>query len=62
MRQLKSGVEPREVVFEKKIAVVRNRSVGWLVNAYEAINNRELVKKVICLLVHFKLPFLTIFL
>ena len=47
MQQLKSGVEPGRVVFEKKLAVVRNRSVGWLVNAYEAINNHELVEKVI---------------
>jgi len=48
MRQLKDGVEPSEVVFEKKLGVVQNRSVGWLVNAYEAINNCELVEKVIC--------------
>ena len=27
-------------------AVLRNRSVGWLVNGYEAINKREVVKKV----------------
>ena len=46
MQQLKSGVEPDKVVFEKKLGVVRNHSVGWLVNAYEAINECELVEKV----------------
>ena len=46
MKQLKDGVEPSKVVFEKKLPVVRNRSVAWLVNAYEAINNHEFVKKV----------------
>ena len=61
MRQLKSGVEPKNVIFEKKIAIVRSHSVGWLINAYEAINNHELVKKVIYPLMHFKLPLLTIF-
>jgi hypothetical protein len=35
------------VEFEKRLGVVRDRSVRWLVNGYEAINNPELVKKVI---------------
>jgi len=46
MEQLKSGVEPSKVAFEKKLPIVRNRSVSWLVNAYEAINKCELVEKV----------------
>jgi len=46
MEQLKSGVEPSKVAFEKKLPIVRNRSVSWLVNAYEAINKHELVEKV----------------
>lgn len=50
MQQLKDGVTPDKVVFVKKLAAVRDRSVGWLVNAYEAINNRELVEKVSYLL------------
>jgi len=45
--QLDRGIEPRMVTFEKGLPVVRDRSVRWLVNGYEAINNPELVKKVI---------------
>ena len=48
MQQLNAGVQANEVVFEKKLPVVRNRSVKWLVNGYEAINNHEVVKKVSC--------------
>ena len=44
--QLKSGVTPSAVTFEKKLPVVRDRSVRWLVNGYNAINNPELIKKV----------------
>ena len=47
MGQLKSGVTPDKVTFEKRMEVVRNRSVRWLVNGYEAINNPEIVQKVI---------------
>jgi hypothetical protein len=47
MKQLDSGVEPSKVDFEKRLPVVWDRSVRWLVNGYEAINNPELVKKVI---------------
>ena len=46
MQQLNSGVQPSQVVFEKRLPVVRNRSVSWLVNGYEAINKREIVEKV----------------
>ena len=46
VQQLNSGVQPSQVVFEKKLPVVRNRSVGWLVNGYEAINKHEIVEKV----------------
>jgi len=45
--QLGRGIEPSMVTFKKELGVVRNRSVRWLVNGYEAINNPELVKKVI---------------
>ena len=47
MEQLGSGVEPSKVEFEKRLGVVWDCSVRWLVNGYEAINNPELVKKVI---------------
>jgi hypothetical protein len=58
MNQLNSGVTPNKVTFDKRMEVVRNRSVMWLVNGYEAINNPEIVQKVfsqhlnkICLLI-----------
>ena len=60
MQQLRSGIKPSNVVFEKRIAIVRNRSVDWLVNGYEAINNCELIRKVIDLPMHFQLSLLTI--
>src|ERR1700743_2597382 len=44
--QLGQGVEPRMVDFEKRLPVVRDRSVRWLVHGYEEINNPELIKKV----------------
>lgn len=46
MNQLKSGVTPDKVTFDKRMEVVRNRSVQWLVNGYEAIDNPEIVQKV----------------
>jgi len=50
MQQLNAGVQANKVVFEKKLAVVQNRSVDWLVNGYEAINKCEIVEKVSYLL------------
>ena len=47
MKQLNYGIEPSKVAFEKQLGVVRDHSVRWLVNGYEAINNPVLVKKVI---------------
>ena len=46
MEQLDDGVQPSMVTFEKQLPVIRDRSVRWLVNGYEAINNPELIKKV----------------
>lgn len=46
VQQLNAGVEASKVVFAKNLPIVRNRSVGWLVNAYEAINKCEIVEKV----------------
>ena len=48
-----------KVVFQKKLGVVRDQSVGWLVHAYDAINKCELVEKVCHLLNHLKLSHLT---
>ena len=62
MKQLNAGIEPNKVVFEKKLPAVRNRSVRWLVNGYDAINKPEIVEKVSYLLRIYLLPFLIIFL
>ena len=43
---LNKGVNPRAILLTKVIKVLRNRSVEWLVNGYEAINKPEVVKKV----------------
>ena len=59
IQQLQGGAEPNEVVFQKKLGIVRDQSVGWLVHAYDAINEHELVEKVCGLLNHPKLPNLT---
>ena len=53
MQQLNAGVQPNKVVFEKKLPVIWDRSVAWLVNGYEAINKCEIVKKVKYLLANF---------
>ena len=47
MSQLKSGVAPNQVTFEKRLNVNRNCSVQWLINGCEAINHPEIVQKVI---------------
>jgi len=47
MDQLNKGILPSQITFEKRLPVVRNRSVQWLVNGYEAINNEEIVQKVV---------------
>ena len=43
---LEKNKDPGTIVLEKGIRELRNRSVEWLVNGYNAINNREFVKKV----------------
>ena len=58
---MKAGIEPRKVVFEKRLPVVRNRSVGWLVNGYEAINKHEVIEKVSYHLNKFQFSFLIMF-
>jgi hypothetical protein len=54
MQQLNAGVQANKVVFEKKLGIVRNQSVAWLVNGYEAINKHEIVEKVSHFLVSFQ--------
>jgi hypothetical protein len=48
MKQLTAGVQADKVIFAKKLPIVRNCSVSWLVNGYEAINKCEVVEKVRC--------------
>ena len=43
---LEKDKDPGTIVLEKGICELRNRSVEWLVNGYNAINNRDFVKKV----------------
>ena len=62
MQQLNAGVEANKVVFEKKLAVVRDRSLTWLVNGYEAINKCEIVEKVNYFLVKSQFSLLNILL
>ena len=61
MKQIKTGVEPSKVVFEKRLPVVWDHCVSWLINGYEAINKCEVVEKVDYSLNEFQLSFLTIF-
>lgn len=44
---LDKNTDPGTIMLEKGIRELRNRSVEWLVDGYNAINNRDLVKKVI---------------
>ena len=50
MGQLKSGVAPNQITFEKRLPVIRNRAVQWLINGYDAINHPEIFQKVILLM------------
>lgn len=43
---LKAGCAPSDVINDHTIKTLRNRSVRWLVEGYNAINSTELIKKV----------------
>ena len=43
VNQLKAGNEV--VSIDTRLAVIRDRSVRWIWNAYQSINNADLVKK-----------------
>ncbi|KAI0089493.1 hypothetical protein BDY19DRAFT_107089 [Irpex rosettiformis] len=45
MEKLQSGILAEKIKFDMRIGVLRDRSVEWLVNGYNAINNETLVKK-----------------
>ena len=61
MQQLKAEIEPSKVVFEKRLPVVRNHSISWLVNGYETINKHEIVEKASYSPMKFQLPSLPMF-
>lgn len=44
--QLKKGTAPGEMKIATGLPVLRSRSVQWLVNAYNAVNDEAIVKKV----------------
>lgn len=43
---LRSGVQAGNIQLDKRIGVLCDRSIEWLVNGYQAINKTELVQKV----------------
>jgi hypothetical protein len=46
LRLLQAGVDPENVRLDTSIGTLRDRSVGWLVKAYNKINKPSIVKKV----------------
>jgi hypothetical protein len=43
---LRKGTPPSELKLDTKIGTLRNRSINWLVHAYNAVNKPDIVKKV----------------
>lgn len=50
LQQLNGGIAATQIRLNTKIGVLRNRSVEWLVDGYNAINRTDLVQKVCCYL------------
>jgi hypothetical protein len=46
LRLLQDGVDPENIRLDTSIGTLRDRSVGWLVKAYNKINKPSIVKKV----------------
>ena len=46
LSKLKDGMSPASVQVQKKLGILRDRSVKWLVDGYKAINKADIVKKV----------------
>ena len=46
---LRDGTPPSELKLDTRIGTLRNRSINWLVHAYNAVNKPDIVKKVGCL-------------
>ncbi|KAK7676989.1 hypothetical protein QCA50_020018 [Cerrena zonata] len=45
IEQLEKGIHPSQVRLDTRLGVLRERSVGWLVRAYNVINKPEIVLK-----------------
>lgn len=43
---LEAGTAPQDIVNDQTHATLRNRSIGWILKGFDAINKPELVKKV----------------
>ena len=43
---LKCGVAPESLTLDTSLTALHDRSVGWLVDAFDAVNKPEVVKKV----------------
>ncbi|TFK81293.1 hypothetical protein K466DRAFT_558073 [Polyporus arcularius HHB13444] len=46
LQELKKGVSPEAVLLQKKLGVLRDRSVQWIVDGFKAVNKVDVVKKV----------------
>lgn len=66
VEQLNNDIMPAKVTINKKVGILRNRSVEWLVNAYHAIDDAALIRQVCTQFIYFssytlKLLYLTVF-
>ena len=48
-RALKDGANPTSLYLDTSLTTLHNHSIGWLVDAYEAVNKPEIIKKVCCM-------------
>ncbi|PBL00706.1 hypothetical protein ARMGADRAFT_1073045 [Armillaria gallica] len=45
MKQLENGTDPKKIQVNTSVGVLRDRSVGWIVNAIRDVSDKEFVKK-----------------
>lgn len=46
LRSLESGIAPSEIINDSSIKTLRDRSVRWILDGYDAVNNTALVQQV----------------
>lgn len=56
-RHLESGKPPASFKLDTTLGTLRDRAVGWMVQAYDDINNESLIKKVSTLHSHLRTPY-----